>query len=315
MKALTLTKQKYTSVKERRESYLGGSDAGSIIGVNPWKSAYTLWLEKTKQIEKDDISNNLAVWFGIEEEEIVAKRFSIETGKKVKRSNFEYSCEEYPFLVGHVDRLVVGENAGLECKTTTGWSKTDYEEGDIPPQYYWQCVHYLVLTGLDRWYLAVKKDNNQFYMLTIERNESEIEALLSAECKFWGSVVNMSSPPIDGSKSTLEGLNKQYQDEVDELVDLSYSNSVTQALQEREEINKQIKILDEMKREKENLIKSELGEHIKGFTPGYSLSWKNQIRESVDSKKLKAEYPEAFEKCKKESTSRILRITKRKEEE
>lgn len=315
MGRLTLTKQKYTSVKERRESYIGGSDSGSIMGQNPWKSAYTLWLEKTKQIEKEDISDKLAVWFGTEEEEIVAKRFSFETGKKVKRSNFEYSCKEYPFLVGHVDRLVVGENAGLECKTTTGWNKTDYEGGDIPPQYYWQCVHYLMLTGLDRWYLAVKKDNNQFYMLTIERNESEIEALLSAERAFWDSVINMSSPPIDGSNSTLEGINKQYKDEVDELVDLSYSNSVTQALQDREEINKQIKILDEMKQEKENLIKSQLGKHIKGFTSGYSLSWKNQIRESVDSKKLKAEYPEAFEKCKKESTSRILRISKRKEEE
>lgn len=40
-----------------RTSGIGGSDAGTIMGSNPWKSPYQLWLEKTGQVEAEDISN------------------------------------------------------------------------------------------------------------------------------------------------------------------------------------------------------------------------------------------------------------------
>ena len=30
-----------------RRQYIGGSDAGAVIGMNPYKSSYTLWAEKT----------------------------------------------------------------------------------------------------------------------------------------------------------------------------------------------------------------------------------------------------------------------------
>lgn len=327
MNKLHLTMQRFNGdVAKDRNTYIGGSDAGTIMGVNPWKSPYMLWLEKTKQVEPVEISGKLAVWFGTEEEEIVAKRFTFETGKKVKRSNFEYSCKEYPFLIGHVDRLVIGEDAGLECKTTSAWNKTNYENGDIPPQYYWQCIHYLMLTGKSKWYIAVKKDNTQFHILQVERNNEHIDALLNAERTFWGCVVNIIHPPsIDGSVSTADGLNKRYQNTIDDTFDLSYSRSITKALQEREEISNQIKVLEEMRTEKDNVIKSELGEHTQGFTAGFMLSWKNQTRENFNLKKFKKdfpnayknlaeEYPEALKACATESSSRTLRITKRKEE-
>ena len=117
MEKLTLYRKPFSGDPAKdRHKFIGGSDAGTIMNVNPWKSQYELWLEKTGQLEPDDISDKLQVWFGTEEEEIVAKRFCLETGKSVRRSNMTYLCKEYPFLAGHVDRMVVGENAGLECK-------------------------------------------------------------------------------------------------------------------------------------------------------------------------------------------------------
>ena len=32
-----------------RGNYIGGSDAGAVVGLNPYKSAYALWAEKTGQ--------------------------------------------------------------------------------------------------------------------------------------------------------------------------------------------------------------------------------------------------------------------------
>lgn len=68
-----------------RNKGIGGSDAGVIAGVNPWKSPFKLWLEKTGQAEPDDLSDNEAVLWGIKLEPIVAERFTEVTGKKVHR--------------------------------------------------------------------------------------------------------------------------------------------------------------------------------------------------------------------------------------
>ena len=38
-----------------RTQGIGGSDAGTIVGLNPWKSKYELWLEKTGQVVPEDL--------------------------------------------------------------------------------------------------------------------------------------------------------------------------------------------------------------------------------------------------------------------
>ena len=44
------------------------------------------------------------------------------TGLKVRRSNFMYRSVENPFMIADVDRLVAGEDAGLECKTASAYN-------------------------------------------------------------------------------------------------------------------------------------------------------------------------------------------------
>ena len=94
------------------------------LGLNPWKSKYRLWCEKTGKIS-DEVPDNDAMMTGRDLEQYVAERFERETGKKVRRDNYKYTLEEYPFMVGHIDRSVIGENAILECKTANS-------EGDLP---------------------------------------------------------------------------------------------------------------------------------------------------------------------------------------
>ena len=114
-----LTKTKVANVREdieNRNGYIGGSDIGTIMGVNQWKSPYTLWAEKTGLIEVEDISDKDAVWFGVMEEDIIAKRFMMKNNMKVKKSNYAYGCKEYPYLRGHVDRIAV-KGIGSACST------------------------------------------------------------------------------------------------------------------------------------------------------------------------------------------------------
>lgn len=100
-----------------RKSGIGGSDVGAICGVNPYSSAMKVFRDKiSTEVEELD---NEAIRIGHDLEDYVARRFMEATGLKVRKSNFMYRSMEYPFMIADVDRLVVGEDAGLECKTAS----------------------------------------------------------------------------------------------------------------------------------------------------------------------------------------------------
>ena len=115
---------------DNRLKGIGGSDAGSVLGMNKYKSAYALWCEKTGRIHKN--IDNERMRFGRDAEDYVAKRWEEETGKKCRKSGFSFQSVDHPFMLANVDRLVVGEDAGLEIKTTSEYNKDMYSKGNVP---------------------------------------------------------------------------------------------------------------------------------------------------------------------------------------
>ena len=99
-----------------RRKGIGGSDAASIMGVSAYSSPYRVWADKTGRLEP--LEDNEAMRQGRDLEAYVAERFTEATGKKVRRNNYMIFSKKYPFMLANIDRLIVGENAGLECKTT-----------------------------------------------------------------------------------------------------------------------------------------------------------------------------------------------------
>ena len=273
-KKYTLTKEKVKDTKkdiENRNQYIGGSDIGTIMGVNQWKSPYTLWAEKTGLITPEDISDVEAVWWGTNLEDLVAKRFTMKTGIAVRKSNFAYGCKEYPYLRGHVDRLGAKEKVGLECKTTSSWNKCKYEEGVIPDQHYWQCMFYIFLTGIDTWYLATKRDS-QFYVTKVTRDDEAIERMLDACEDFWNHVQTGEPPEVDGSESTQETLDAIYPNSVEgDTVNLDKYEDTLLALLA---IQLQEKSLKELKNKYQNEIKAVLGENSRGETGQFIVTWR-----------------------------------------
>ncbi|MCM1128212.1 MAG: YqaJ viral recombinase family protein, partial [Lachnospiraceae bacterium] len=120
-----------------RKKGIGGSDAGAVCGLNPYISPMKVYQDKTSE-EITDIDNE-PMRQGRDLEEYVAKRFMEETGLKVRRSNKMYQSREHPFMLADVDRLVVGEDAGLECKTASAYSADKWKDGEIPAHYLIQC--------------------------------------------------------------------------------------------------------------------------------------------------------------------------------
>lgn len=297
----------YEAWKENRLKGIGGSDAGAVLGLNPWKSPYMLWCEKTGRIKNDE--DNEAMRLGRDLEDYVAKRFVEASGKKVRKTSFSYQNKEYPFMLANVDREIVGEDALLECKTTNMLTKTDYKHGDIPDTYYAQCMHYMAVTGKQRVYIAVLVLNQGFYWYAVDRDEEAINALIEAEKHFWEDyVLKDEEPVVDGTDSTTEAIDSMYPSGSGSTDLFGREDTIQMALS----IKKQIKALEKELKVHEQQLKSDIGEFELGYAGNYQVSWKNQSQQRVDSTKLRNEYPDVYKNCLKSIEFRKFEIKEMK---
>ena len=89
-----------------RKQGICGSDAGAIAGMNPYVSAFSVYQDKIAE-EIKEIPDNEAMKQGRDLEEYVAKRFTEETGMRVKRANYIFQNEKYNWMLADFDRLIV----------------------------------------------------------------------------------------------------------------------------------------------------------------------------------------------------------------
>lgn len=269
---------------ELRRKGIGGSDAAAVTKIGAYKSAYALWAEKIGAIEPSPENERMRL--GTYLEDYVARRFSQITGKKVRRLNAMLAHPDHPWMLANVDRVVVGEDAGLECKTTASYTTRRLLNGDeFPEPYYAQCVHYLAVTGAKKWYLAVlvlgSEDPPQIYAM--ERDEEEIDALIRTEEKFWReNVLGMTPPDVDGSPSTRDAQNQVYPGGGPDGVRLECHAAVTNYLAlkaERDAIEREMS-------KQEQTIKEAMGNAETGFCGDARITWATRQRKSIDKDAL-----------------------------
>ena len=290
-----------------RRKHIGGADAAAIMGLNPFSSPLSVWAEKTGQLPA--FEGNLRTEVGLYLEEFVARKFGAETGKAVRRCNLSLVNDAYPWAVANVDRLIVGENAGLEIKTTSALNSKAFRGGEYPASYYMQCVHYLAVTGRAKWYLAVLIGNADFRIFEIVRDEAEIAALMKAEQEFWERyVIPRVPPPADGNAATAETIRRLFPDAADTRVDLS---GWEEAFEERRRLSAQLRELREQLDGIDNRIKLHLGAASGGTCGPWSVSWKTQSTGGLDRERLRADWP-ALDLSAYASRGRVFRVTERK---
>ena len=297
----TLAKTKDMSREEwleYRKKGIGGSDAPIIAGVNPWKSAVELYMEKTGEIEPQQAGEK-AYW-GQKLEALVAEEFQERTGKKVRKNNNILQHLDHPFIIANIDREIVGEKAGLEIKTTDGRNRPnwiDRDEVTIPDYVNIQVHHYMLVTGYQYWYIAVLIGGNEFHYTHLERDEELIELLVQMEKDFWARVENQDPPPMDGSDGATELLKTMYPEGKPEKIPLP--DTAAELAQRREELRQQEKELEKQRKEAENQLKDLLGENEAGIVKTddtlYEIKWKNVNSSKFDQKKLKEDKPEIYE--------------------
>lgn len=292
-----------------RRQGIGGSDAAAIVGLNPYSSAFQVYCDKVGLLPETE--DNEAMRQGRDFEAYVAGRFEEATEKRVRRCNNIITNPELSFMLANVDRLVVGEKAGLECKTTSVYNKADFESGDVPPQYYVQCQHYMAVTGYPKWYLAVLVLNRGFYWYEIPYNDDDVSVLIEAEREFWENyVVPRIEPAPDGSPKAADAIKQLFARGNDDVTIVlpGYDKDLARY----DEIDALCKKLEREQEAIKQKLQMEMKDATLAYTGNKVITWKNIASTRIDSKRLKAEQPDIYERFSKKSEYRRFEIKEAK---
>ena len=291
--------------KQQASCKLGGSDISTILGINPYKSKFTLWLEMTGQKPKDIVDNPAVEWGNILEP-VIREKFKAVTGFKVFKNNFVLQHDHFDWMVANLDGEVIDpyfDGRGvLEIKTTHERNKKDWEDG-CPIYYMSQVQWYLGVTGYDYAYIAVLIGGSTFKYFLIERDDYLIDMMIRKAGKFVYQVQNRIPPEIGGSKSESEWLAQAFPEAIEE--ELTIPPSLEEMALEYHELQAQIKAMNTRCDELKNHIKLE-GKEFKTLRGNLVRIHMPTIKKTLfDTKLFTSEHPELYTKYKtKESTYR-----------
>lgn len=193
-----------------KRTRIGGSEASSILGLNPFMSNTELWDIKTGLKEHEDISEKPVVAYGNAAEPLQREMFKLDypNYKVWYKENNMFTNDKYPFAHASLDGVLqdeYGRNGILEIKTTNIMKSTmsDKWKDRIPDNYFVQLLHYFMVTEFDfaelRAQLKWERDGEVYCQIRhyhIERSdvEEDIKYLIREERKFWYQIQNGIRP-------------------------------------------------------------------------------------------------------------------------
>ncbi len=329
----------------KRKCGIGGSDASSILGFNPYKSSMAVYLEKideiglkgksvaqssndnedsgskekvgaqnsdnnfSNELKEDyvykDDKNNYKMELGNKLKSFVASEFMLKTGKKVRNINGILRNDKYPFAIANIDRAVVGEKAFLECKVTNSFNKKEWEK-TIPIHYQIQMNHYMAVSGATHCYVAVLIGNEELVIHKLERDKEMIDEIMKLEEMFWNNCILGDKLPMpDGSNDYSKTLDILYKDSKEEELILFEAESI---LERYDEVVKLYKDFEKEKKAIEQYLKLQMQNYEIAYVGDRKITWKKQERNTIDTTRLKKEHPEIVAGYMKTTTSRVLKI-------
>lgn len=186
MKARIIRPESHETWLSERGKGIGASEVGSILGLSPYDTPFSIWLKKTGQAVPEP--ENVAMKLGHLLEPVVAQLWEEETGEKViKASSADiiYVHPEYDFMRATPDRIVRGRKKLLEIKTTV----TQVDPEDIYPHWLAQCQFQMYVTGIHDCDLAWLVSGRYFGYANIPYDPDFAEFIADRVKEFWNENV------------------------------------------------------------------------------------------------------------------------------
>jgi predicted phage-related endonuclease len=167
-----------TATLSDRTTFIGGSDARIIMG-NDEAALIQLWREKRGEAEPGDLSGNLVVQLGAATEELNRAWYERNTGQRITDIQRRVKHSAIPWMAATLDGLVEGTEAVFEAE-----------------KYMAQVQHNMWVTHLRSSVLSIITGGGKWVEITIPMDPLYLNALVSAEKKFWRCVQSGEPPHL-----------------------------------------------------------------------------------------------------------------------
>lgn len=178
-----------------RKKGLGGTDIAAVCGVNPYRTPYDVWLDKTNNAPK--FEGNKFTKRGEYMEDAVANYFEDVTECRIikaSETNELYIHDDFDFLLGSPDRRYITKenNKGiLECKTTMS------KFTDLPDSWFIQTQWYMGHAGYNEGCIAWAElgFSSEFRHVFIKFDKEFYDKLVKIGVDFWNNHVLTGKEP------------------------------------------------------------------------------------------------------------------------
>src|SRR6516165_3283343 len=201
--------------KPGRRYFIGGSDAGIIMGDNE-TNLLRLWREKRGEIEPEDLSGNLVVQLGVATEDLNRQWYQTNSGQVLTDVQRQIRHPVLHWMAATLDGRVEATGAVFEAKFMLPWS---FSEEAAAEKYMPQLQHNMWVIAARSAVLSVITGGGKWIEITTHADPLYQHLIVTAERKFW-RCVESGEPPrllnVEPPKPRIEAVR---------IVDMSASNS------------------------------------------------------------------------------------------
>lgn len=279
-----------------RNEGIGGSDVSSIMGINKYRTPVEVWMEKRGVREPADLSDNEAVEWGNRLEGLVRDKFAERHPElMVSESPYSLVARDRPWAHANLDGKVLdecGKWGVLEIKTVGKSREGDWKDG-VPDYYLTQVTHYLSVTGWSYAWVAALIGGQHYVEFRVNRDEEDIDAVVSAVDTFWNDcVIGGSLPQIVGGSSEASALLDLFGAKSDEYVSPANTDHFDKLVYSYKEAKACEKKYAEQAKRIANDIRAEVGSAKGAVSDVYKVTWVKSTTKRFDLKRFSSDHPE-----------------------
>lgn len=242
---------------EARTKVIGGSEVGSIMGVNAFESRYVLWYRKAGYLDRAEGGDNPLFEWGHRLEPVVAEKFADNHPEFDVQMSGSWVHKDRPWHGANPDRIlapryvyddgdewevseVLDPEAVLEIKTSM--SGYGWERDLCPVKYVLQLRWYMECFGLQYGYLVVLVALGDYREFLVPRDPAQPVVSMQTGAEEWYSAGGQemldaveefylslpgqltstgTPPPIDGGSDTYELLRERHPDIINKDIEVT----------------------------------------------------------------------------------------------
>lgn len=191
-------KQNTDEWHEWRKGGVGSSDIAVIMGKSPFKTRHQLWLERTGQVERENLSEDYIVYRGTQLEPEARKIASIHLDRLFTPQCFihrtydhlRYSCDGHDVMFNEI----------IEIKCPQKKNHNLAKSGTVPEYYLQQIQYGLLVSGANLAYYCSYNPNDEekdFVVIKVEPDRNLHSEMIKETIAFWELVKTMTPPELN----------------------------------------------------------------------------------------------------------------------